>query len=270
MNGRRCIAALLLALAVSQPSGVQAQVQAPETEELPSARPNDLIDPKAKAGGALPAARAATEGESKDEAADTEAEPPVWQTLVQSEDEYAACLDDLRGFGMSFRETPPIAEEDDPDCGIRRPIEVDRIVPGVDMQPEAVMRCETARALARWVSTFVLPASLRLEDRGPVTVVEHGSSYVCRRRNGNPEGKVSEHAFGNAIDVIGFRFASGDPIPVQPRMREGTMAEAFQRGVRSSACMDFTTVLGPGTDAAHDDHLHLDIKQRRGGFRLCQ
>ncbi|MEG4644742.1 extensin family protein [Paracoccus sp. APAP_BH8] len=28
--------------------------------------------------------------------------------------------------------------------------------------------------------------------------------------------------------------------------------------------------LGPGANAAHVDHLHLDIKARRGGFRLCQ
>ena len=29
--------------------------------------------------------------------------------------------------------------------------------------------------------------------------------------------------------------------------------------VRTAACGWFTTVLGPGSDAAHTDHLHVDI-----------
>lgn len=266
--------AFLVAFGLLPPTVGLAQVEAPEADELPSARPNDLLDPKAKTEEEPAEERAAApskaDGDAEEEPADVESEPPVWRMLVQGEEEYDSCLDDLRGFGMTFRELPPITEEENPDCGIRKPVEVSRIVPGVEMQPDAVMRCETARSLARWVSTFVLPASLRLDDRGPVTMVEHGSTYVCRNRNGNSDAKMSEHAFGNAIDVMGFRFASGDPIPIEPRMRSGTMAEAFQRGVRHSACMDFTTVLGPGTDAAHADHLHLDIKERRGGFRLCQ
>ena len=262
---KRVAGLFALALLWGQPAPGLAQ-DAEEEMPLPTARPADALDAKAKTDQEPSAERAAVD----DEGAEASEEPPVWKMLVQSEEEYAACLEDLRGYGMTFRELPPITEEEDPDCGIRKPIEVATVVPGVELQPDAVMRCETARALAGWVSTFVLPASLRLEDRGPVTMLEQGSTYVCRNRNGDSDAKMSEHAFGNAIDIMGFRFASGDPIPVEPRMRDGTLAEAFQRGVRSSACMDFTTVLGPGTDAAHANHLHLDIKERRGGFRLCQ
>ena len=50
----------------------------------------------------------------------------------------------------------------------------------------------------------------------------------------------------------------------------GDMEVAFQNAVQGAACLFFSTVLGPGSNAAHDDHLHLDIKARRGGFRLCQ
>ena len=75
---------------------------------------------------------------------------------------------------------------------------------------------------------------------------------------------------GNGIDITGFRFASGAPIPIQPRERDGGMAEAFQDTVRATACLHFTTVLGPGTDATHSDHLHLDVIARSSGFRLCQ
>jgi hypothetical protein len=81
---------------------------------------------------------------------------------------------------------------------------------------------------------------------------------------------LSEHSFGNALDVIGFSFQNGAPIRMEPRADTGTIEEAFQRAVRGGACLSFTTVLGPGTDAAHADHLHLDIRDRDGGYRICQ
>ena len=116
----------------------------------------------------------------------------------------------------------------------------------------------------------VQPAARQMTERGPVVALEQGSGYICRRRNNAPDGKLSEHSFGNAIDIMAFRFAEGEPIRVEPREREGTMAEAFQRAVRAGSCLYFSTVLGPGTDASHADHLHMDIKERNGGFRLCQ
>ena len=81
---------------------------------------------------------------------------------------------------------------------------------------------------------------------------------------------LSEHAFGNAFDIAAFRFDDGSRFAVEPRADKGDLAEAFQRAVRGAACLYFTTVLGPGANAAHDNHLHLDIKARRGGWRLCQ
>jgi hypothetical protein len=124
--------------------------------------------------------------------------------------------------------------------------------------------------LSEWTRNIVLPAAEQLDDRGALFILDQGSSYICRRRNNAATGKLSEHSFGNAVDIMGFRFSEGAPIPVEPREREGTMAEAFQRTARAGACLYFTTVLGPGSDEAHADHLHLDIKERRGGFRLCQ
>jgi hypothetical protein len=69
---------------------------------------------------------------------------------------------------------------------------------------------------------------------------------------------------------MGFTFAEGPPIAVEPREAQGTMAEAFQDAVRASACLDFSTVLGPGSNASHADHLHLDVIERSRGYRLCE
>ena len=132
------------------------------------------------------------------------------------------------------------------------------------------MRCPTALALAAWVQDFVLPAAGRLSDRGALTAIENGSGYICRRRNDQVDGALSEHAFGNAFDVMGFRFEKGPPLRIEHSSPQGSMTDAFQAAVRATACLDFATVLGPGSNAFHDDHLHLDIIARDNGFRLCE
>lgn len=193
----------------------------------------------------------------------------VRNQLKEDDADFAACLSELDAFGAVYDTTSPVRDAD-PDCGIERAVTVTEVVPGVTLNPDSRMRCETARALAEWMAVFVIPASSMMENRGRISGIEHGSTYICRRRNNSSDGKLSEHAFGNAIDVMGFRFEDGDSIRVEPRERDGTIEEAFQDAVRAAACLSFTTVLGPGTDAAHADHLHLDVKARGGGFRLCQ
>lgn len=244
-------AALILCLLAGAALAQTAPQAVPEPPERPDPEERDVI-PEADVERPMP---------------DTSADAtPVREALRESDRDYVACLADLNALGTAYEEQPPIIG-DNPDCGIARPLLITEIVPGVALNPDSRMRCETARALGRWMETFVLPASAMI-DRGPVTAVDHGSTYVCRSRASGE--KLSEHAFGNAVDVMGFRFEDGSVIAIEPRERDGTLAEAFQDAVRASACLSFTTVLGPGTDAAHADHLHLDVKARNGGFRLCQ
>jgi len=40
--------------------------------------------------------------------------------------------------------------------------------------------------------------------------------------------------------------------------------------MKAAACNRFTTVRGPGSDGYHEDHIHMDRAERRGGYRLCQ
>ncbi|UWR21163.1 extensin family protein [Sulfitobacter sp. S190] len=191
--------------------------------------------------------------------------------LLRLDDEaYATCLSQLDDMGVTYTEIAAIIPENDRDCGILRPVEVTQLEGDIAIEPAATLRCPTAVAVAAWARDFVVPASQRLDDRGALAVIENGSGYICRRRNNAADGKLSEHAFGNAMDIMGFRFDEGAPIAVQPREAEGSMAEAFQDAVRAAACLEFSTVLGPGSNAAHDDHLHLDIVARGSGYRLCE
>lgn len=203
-------------------------------------------------------------------AQDGDSERTEPQRLTESAETFGQCLVALKNLGVRFKIGEPVTNDNDTQCGIIRPVEVSQAAHGVALNPPGTMRCPTALALAEWVDTFVVPASRSLPDRGLVTQINQGSTYVCRRRNNQPTGKLSEHSFGNAVDIMGFEFADGKPIRIEPRERDGTAAEAFQRAVRASSCLNFSTVLGPGADSSHADHLHLDIKQRRGGFRLCQ
>ncbi|MBM2576554.1 extensin family protein [Jannaschia sp. Os4] len=194
---------------------------------------------------------------------------PIRETLALSDEAYATCLAALDEIGATYSEVDPIVAANDPDCGILRPVELSEVLPGIAFEPANPLRCDAALATARWTRDFVLPATERV-GRGDLTAIGHAATYVCRRRNNQPDGKPSEHSFGNAVDVISFSFSEGEPIAIMPRERDGTLAEAFQDAVRASACMEFTTVLGPGSDEYHDDHLHLDMVERDGGFRLCQ
>lgn len=184
--------------------------------------------------------------------------------------DYSACLLTLHSLGASYQEQPTITEDPEIGCGIARPVQISYILPGIALPAEPVMRCETARQLLFWIRDFVIPATRHLPDHKRLTSIQAGSTYQCRERVGDSTTKLSEHGLGTAFDVMSLGFSDGSTFEVQPRQDQGDFDEAFQHTIQRSACLYFTTVLGPGANAAHDDHLHLDIKARNGGYRLCQ
>ena len=180
----------------------------------------------------------------------------------------ARCETELERLGAVFTRAEPVTGENG--CGIKAPYALTGLAGGVTLQPATRLRCKTALALARWIDSVVVPASKALPGEARMQTINHGSTYVCRRRNNLPTGKMSEHSIGNAIDIVSFEFSGRNPIGISPRTGDGTIEEAFQRTVRAGACLHFTTVLGPGVDASHADHLHLDIASRSRNYRLCQ
>ena len=190
----------------------------------------------------------------------------------ESDQEYAACRLALSHLGTVYEERPEITDKDNPACGIARPLHVTEILPGLTVEGGAIMRCDTARALGFWAQDFLRPASVSLPGSPRLTGLQLGTHYDCRARNGTGEKqpKLSEHALGNAVDIAAFVFDQGPPLPVEPRQDSGDLYEAFQRAARATACLHFSTVLGPGSNAAHHNHLHLDVIARKNGWRLCQ
>lgn len=197
-------------------------------------------------------------------------EAPVRAPLAnaQAAEAFRACSANLAELGVNFRQGEPV--RGDGNCGIAFPVEVSAIAPGIALEPPAILRCETALALSRWTQAVARPAASTLFPRKTLTAMTTGSSYACRGRNNDPNAKPSEHGLGNAIDISGFRFSDGSTMAVSARERTGGDEEAFQKAVRYGGCVHFTTVLGPGSDPYHDDHLHFDLADRRNGYRLCR
>ncbi|MDC7984365.1 extensin family protein, partial [Rhodoplanes sp. TEM] len=135
--------------------------------------------------------------------------------------------------------------------------------------PAATLACPLVSQLDRWVLEGVQPAAQRW-FRQPVVEIKQISAYSCRGMNGNPRARISEHAFGNALDIASFRLADGHVITIKGGWRGTPEEQGFLRDVQVSACELFSTVLAPGSNVFHYDHIHVDLMRRSSGRRICQ
>jgi hypothetical protein len=138
----------------------------------------------------------------------------------------------------------------------------------VEIKPAATLACPMVSALDRWIIDSVQPAARRW-FRQPVAEIRQISAYSCRGMNGQPGARISEHAFGNALDISSFTLADGRKITVKNGWRGSPEEQGFLRDVQGAACEQFNTVLAPGSNRFHYDHFHVDLMRRRSGNRIC-
>lgn len=156
-------------------------------------------------------------------------------------------------------------------CGIDKPFEITALLDGqVRLKREATLGCPVTAATETWLTETVQPAAY-LYFGSPVVELDSGS-YACRTRNSQRGARLSEHAFGNAVDVMSFTLADGRRITVAQGWRGEPTERDFLREVFVGACGTFKTVLGPGSDAFHYDHFHLDLARHdaRGERSVCR
>jgi hypothetical protein len=139
----------------------------------------------------------------------------------------------------------------------------------VSMKPAATLACPIVSALDRWLADAVQPAAMRWFG---VRVVEikQISAYSCRGMNGNPHAHISEHAFGNALDISAFTLADGRRVTVRGGWRGVPEEQGFLRDVHATACQHFNTVLAPGSNSHHEDHIHVDLMRRASSRTICR
>ncbi len=153
-------------------------------------------------------------------------------------------------------------------CGASEVVRLEAVImpdrSKVALHPPATLRCRMAEAVAHWVRDDVGPAA-----RGfgaPLAAIAAYDSYECRGRNRVAGAKVSEHGKANAIDVRGVRLADGRTI----EWTVLAVPKEYRERMKAAACARFNTVLGPGSDGYHEQHIHLDLAERSRGYKLCR
>jgi hypothetical protein len=138
----------------------------------------------------------------------------------------------------------------------------------VAVSPAATLACPLVSVLDQWIAEAVQPAALKWFGV-PVVEIKQISAYSCRGMNGDPNATISEHAFGNALDIAAFTLADGRRLDVQHGWHGSPEEQAFLHEVQATACDQFTTVLAPGSNAFHYNHIHVDLMRRRSGRHAC-
>jgi hypothetical protein len=248
-----CIAAMVTALAVTialcGPAGAaRRQVAVP----LPKPRP-------AEAPAAKP------EGPSEGHGTSEEADAPA-KVRPTPAPRLSTCRLALT---EAIAIAPSIADIHGPGgCGGQDLVRLEAVVlpdkHQVTLKPAAILRCEMAAAVADWIRTDITDIAKKLGSL--VTDLDNFDSYECRGRNRIVGAQLSEHGRANALDVRSLKLANGRVISFTDRSVQRDLREA----VLHSACARFSTVLGPGSDWYHEDHIHLDLMERRNDYRICQ
>jgi hypothetical protein len=184
------------------------------------------------------------------------------------------CLGRLKALGFDIEAAePPKASNDQ--CRIDNPVRL-KAVPNalksgraIRLPEQPILACGFAEPFGRWIGELVSPIVAGMRDT-QLAALRTGPGFECRNRNRSATGKLSAHAQGIAIDIAGFELANGTTIGVKAegeRASDPTLAT-----IRKAGCGWFTTILGPGSDAAHHDHLHVDILTHGSSdrYRICE
>jgi hypothetical protein len=139
----------------------------------------------------------------------------------------------------------------------------------VAVKPVATLACPIVSVLDRWLADSVQPAAMRWFGQR-VVEIKQISAYSCRGMNGNPNAHISEHAFGNALDIAAFTLADGRRVSVKDGWRGMPEEQGFLHDVQATACQHFNTVLAPGSNVYHYDHIHVDLMRRASRRQICQ
>jgi hypothetical protein len=185
-----------------------------------------------------------------------------------------ACVDALRAAGVAFEpaEQPQGAEVA---CMVETPVRLQSFLEPtakrvIALPDRPIVACRFAGPFTDWAGRIAAPV-LGAARNSTLKAVRTGPGFQCRGRNRQDGSKMSAHGLGIAVDIMGFEFADGSALTIKANGRSPA-EEAALGAIRRAACGWFTTVLGPGSDAYHDDHLHLDLVSRGSGdrYRICQ
>src|ERR1700736_1830292 len=224
----------------------------PASVPLPKPRPAEA--PAAEPDRPAAAKQASAEtGKPTEQAAPIPPPPSACRLALTEEIAIAPSIPDIHGAGG---------------CGGEDLVRLEAVVlpdkHRVSLKPAAILRCAMASAIADWIRSDVAPLAAGLGS--VISDLDNFDSFECRGRNRVAGAQLSEHGRANALDVRAIKLANGQSIALTDRATPREQRESVLRSV----CARFSTVLGPGSDGYHEDHIHLDLIERRNNFKICQ
>lgn len=244
------------------PAETESEPEPPAVAPTPTPKPATTTpEPQAPAVAPQPTPKPAEAGDEEKMLPDPRSADLPADKMPAEE---VACRERLKTLGVEFEEHKA---ESNPEigCSIPYPIVLKSLGKSVAIAPGTELNCPMAEAAARFAADVIQPAA-KAEFGADLKSIGQASAFVCRPRNGTR--KLSEHAFGNALDIASFTLSDGRTIEVGPAPPEKD--GKFLDAVRKAACGPFKTVLGPGADPDHSLHFHLDLEPRRHGGTFCQ
>jgi hypothetical protein len=199
-----------------------------------------------------------------------DAEALVSLTAMTAPD-YAECVSELSSKGVVFEQAGDVRQEG---CQLSGAIKLTTVATpfgDVGIAGKPVMLCSFGRLFSGWVRDVGAPLTLAYTGQR-LAQIEAGRAFACQVRYDKPGGVPSEHAKGDAIDIASFVLADNRRILVKQQDSAVPPARDLVRALRTTACGYFTTVLGPGSDSAHEEHLHFDsgIHGATPNYRICE
>ncbi len=237
------------ALAVPLPRPRPAE--APKAEPQPDAKPESNRAESGKPEPEKPAS--AGTDTAVEQAAPAPPPPSACRLALTDEVAIAPSIPDIKGVGG---------------CGGEDLVRLEAVVlpdkRRVSVKPAAVLRCAMAAALADWIRSDIAPLAVSLGST--ISDLDNFDSFECRGRNRVAGARLSEHGRANALDIRGIKLANGRSISFTDR----AVPRETRESVLHAMCARFPTVLGPGSDWYHEDHIHLDLVERRNNYKICQ
>jgi hypothetical protein len=190
--------------------------------------------------------------------------------LARARSDAGLCMDALQRSGAGYSPIPDRTAG--AGCGLHGAVTL-RSAGTARLLPPAPLSCPMALSLAMWERHTLQPASMALFGI-PARSIEHLGSYACRNINtgegdaGGASERRSRHASADALDIASVTLPGGRRLSV---LESGGKDAAtgpdarFMQALHDGACRWFQGTLGPGYNAAHRNHFHVET----GGFSGC-
>ena len=237
----------------------------------PRRKPKVPAAPTPESGAVSPDS-VATEGRTQVTVVVPPARPEATREKSRPANDGDDCRNELRALGVTF--VTPATTVSAGRCAVAEPVQLILWSFGgeaVSFPDAPILNCGFALKFGQWLKTEGAPITRR-SARSALSKLYTGPGFECRSRNGDGTAKISEHGHGNAVDITVFKLEDGRTFEVKDALNPMSPAYQTLTGFRSSGCKYFTTVLGPGTNAAHAEHFHFDMGThgKSGTFRICE